>query len=101
MTILKVDDLRCHYAIDGSTVKAVDGVSFSLEEGEIIGLIGESGSGKTTIAHSIMGLLPENARRSGTISYRGTDLTVLPEHEMDTFRWMEIAIVFQDRKSVV
>ncbi len=101
MTILKVDDLRCHYAIDGSTVKAVDGVSFSLEEGEIIGLIGESGSGKTTIAHSIMGLLPENARRSGTISYRGTDLTVLPEHEMDTLRWTDIAIVFQNSLEVL
>jgi len=101
MTILKVDDLRCHYSIDGSTVKAVDGVSFSLEEGEIIGLIGESGSGKTTIAHSIMGLLPENAKRSGGVSYRGTDLTALPEHEMDAFRWTDIAIVFQNSLEVL
>jgi len=48
-----------------------------------------------------MGLLPENARRSGTISYRGTDLTVLPEHEMDTLRWTDIAIVFQNSLEVL
>ena len=101
MTILNVDDLRCHYSIDGSTVKAVDGVSFALGESEIIGLIGESGSGKTTIALSIMGLLPENAERSGAISYRGTDLSALPERKMDAFRWTDIAIVFQNSLEVL
>ena len=101
MTILTIDDLRCHYSTDGSVVKAVDGISFGLEEGEIVGLIGESGSGKTTIALSIMGLLPESARHSGEISYRGTDLSALPEDEMNTFRWTDIAIVFQNSLEVL
>jgi peptide/nickel transport system ATP-binding protein len=101
MTILTIDDLRCHYSTDGSVVKAVDGISFGLEEGEIVGLIGESGSGKTTIALSIMGLLPESARQSGEISYRGIDLSALPEDEMNTFRWTDIAIVFQNSLEVL
>lgn len=101
MTILKIDDLKCHYSTDSSVTKAVDGVSFELKEGEIVGLIGESGSGKTTIALSIVGLLPENAKRSGEIAYCGTDLSVIPEDDMNTFRWTDIAIVFQNSLEVL
>lgn len=101
MTILEIDDLKCHYSIDGSVVRAVDGISFGLEEGEIVGIVGESGSGKTTIALSIMGLLPGNARCSGAVSYRGTGISALPEHEKDRFRWTDIAVVFQNSLEVL
>lgn len=101
MTILEIDDLKCRYSIDGSVVRAVDGVSFRVEKGEIVGIIGESGSGKTTIALSIMGLLPENAKCSGGISYCGTRISSLPEPKKDLFRWTDIAIVFQNSLEVL
>ncbi|OPX72320.1 MAG: Trehalose/maltose import ATP-binding protein MalK [Methanoregulaceae archaeon PtaB.Bin108] len=101
MTLLQIEDLKCHYITDTGAVKAVDGISFGLERGEILGIVGESGSGKTTIALSIMGVLPANAQCSGTIRYDGTELSSLPEHEKDTFRWNDIAIVFQNSLEVL
>jgi len=65
--LLEIKEFSIEYILDKNTVRAVDGVSLILEKGELLGLIGESGSGKTTIALSIMGLLPDNSRTSGTI----------------------------------
>jgi peptide/nickel transport system ATP-binding protein len=101
MAVLEVNDLKCYYNTDKSVVKAVDGISFSLEAGETIGIIGESGSGKTTTALGIMRLLDGNAAVSGTISYGGTDITRLPEPEMDRIRWKDIAIVFQNSLEIL
>ena len=101
MSLLKINDLKCHYLTDSNTVKAVDGISFEIEEGEILGIVGESGSGKTTVALGIMGLLPENTATSGEILYRDEVISSLPESEMDRFRWKDIAIVFQNGLEVM
>jgi len=101
MTFFRVEDLKCHYLTDTGAVKAVDGISFKMRKGEILGIVGESGSGKTTVALSIMGLLPGNAECSGAIRYDGTEISSLPEDEMDTIRWKDIAIVFQNSLEVL
>lgn len=101
MSLLKINNLKCHYLTDIDTVKAVDGISFEIEEREILGIVGESGSGKTTVALGIMGLLPENTAVSGEILYRNEVISSLPEPEMDRFRWKDIAIVFQNGLEVM
>nr|WP_321498526.1 ABC transporter ATP-binding protein [uncultured Methanolobus sp.] len=101
MSLLKINDLKCHYQTDNNAVKAVDGVSFEIEEGEILGIVGESGSGKTTVALSIMGLLPENTAITGEITYNKNEISSLSETEMDRFRWKDIAIVFQNGLEVL
>lgn len=101
MSLLKINDLKCHYLTDIDIVKAVDGISFEIKDGEILGIVGESGSGKTTIALGIMGLLPENIHFSGEILYRDEVISSLPESGMDRFRWKDIAIVFQNSLEVL
>ena len=81
--LLQVTDLRTHFSTFGGTrvVKAVDGVSFTLHEGETLGLVGESGCGKTTTCLSLVGLLPAGARIvGGSIDYQGEDLTQKSAH---------------------
>ncbi|WMW24757.1 ABC transporter ATP-binding protein [Methanolobus sediminis] len=101
MSLLKINDLKCHYQAENHTVKAVEGVSLEIEEGEILGIVGESGSGKTTVALSIMGLLPENTAITGEIKYKENVLSSLSENEMDRLRWKDIAIVFQNGLEVL
>jgi peptide/nickel transport system ATP-binding protein len=101
MSLLKVNDLKCHYMTEINTVRAVNGISFEIEEGEVLGVVGESGSGKTTVALGIMGILPENTAISGEILYRGDVISSLSESEMDRFRWKDIAIVFQNSLEVM
>jgi len=94
--ILKVDDLTMHYATRAGEVSAVDNVSFDLAEGESLGLVGESGCGKTSIATSLLKLLPENARiKGGNIWFKDVDLVPLSEDQMRKYRWRNIAMVFQ------
>jgi oligopeptide/dipeptide ABC transporter ATP-binding protein len=94
--LLVVDDLRTHFSLDGATVHAVDGVSFRLDQGEALGIAGESGCGKTTTALSLVRLLPSNARIvSGSIRYFGIDLVQKSDDALRRYRWREIAIVFQ------
>ena len=77
-------------------VKAVDGVTFGLRDGEALGIAGESGCGKTTTALSLVRLLPANARiRSGKIELFGIDLVPKSERQLARYRWREISIVFQ------
>lgn len=96
MSLLKINDLKCHYQTDNNTVKAVEGISFEIKDGEILGIVGESGSGKTTVALSIIGLLPENTAITGEITYKDNVISSLTESEIDKFRWKDIAIVFQN-----
>lgn len=94
--ILTVENLTMHYIIHGGEVTAVENVSFSVSEGEALGIVGESGSGKSSIAISLMKLLPENARiLGGKILLRGMDLAPLSEEEIRPYRGRRIAMVFQ------
>ena len=96
MALLTVQDLTMHYRTKLGDVHAVDGVSFAVGEGEAIGLVGESGCGKTSVAMTLLRLLPDNARiLGGQILFQGKDLARLPEHEMRQVRWKEISMVFQ------
>src|ERR1700739_3930080 len=95
--LLQVNDLRTWFFTDAGVVRAVDGVSFTLNRGETLGIVGESGSGKSVAAKSIMHLLEEPARIvAGSIHFRGRDITALPESELRDIRGAEIAMVFQD-----
>ena len=94
--LLVVDELTMHYRTADGWVSAVDGVSFALRTGEALGLVGESGCGKTSVAMSLLRLLPENAEfRGGSVHLNGVDLLDVTEDEMRTRRWSDIAMVFQ------
>ena len=94
--LLAVDDLKTYFTLDGATVHAVDGVSFRLDQGEALGIAGESGCGKTTTALSLVRLLPGNARiAGGSIRYFGIDLVPKSDNAIRRYRWREISIVFQ------
>ncbi|MEM2111800.1 MAG: ATP-binding cassette domain-containing protein, partial [Candidatus Bathyarchaeia archaeon] len=83
MPLLEVKDLKTYYTTLRGYVKAVDGVSFSLEKAEAMGLAGESGCGKTTIALSVVRILPSGGRIvGGNILYKGRDLTAMDEEEV-------------------
>jgi len=94
--LLVVEDLRTYFTLGTGTVKAVDGVSFTLRDGEALGLAGESGCGKTTTALSLVRLLPDNARiEGGSVKLFGIDLVPKSETALRRYRWREISIVFQ------
>jgi len=97
--LLQISDLRTHFTSFGGArvVKAVDGISFTLNEGETLGLIGESGCGKTTTCLSIVGLLPPAARiAGGHIVFQGQELTEKSSREMRRIRGRSIAMILQD-----
>ena len=98
MALLDVTDLRTHFFTREGTVRAVDGVSFSLEKGKTLGIVGESGCGKSVTALSIIGLIPKPPAKivSGSVVYEGQDLTKLPENKLEDLRGREIAMIFQD-----
>jgi peptide/nickel transport system ATP-binding protein len=103
--LLEVDDLVMHFKIQDGWVEAVDHVSFHVDEGETLGVVGESGCGKTTTAYAVTQLLPRNAYiKGGTIKFQGKDLTefINEDGTIDIFnkeirkvRWDEISIIFQ------
>lgn len=94
--LLNVENLTMHYTTRKGDVSAVDSVSFSLKEGESIGLVGESGCGKTSVALSLLKLLPDNAYfKEGHVWLGDMDLVPLSEQEMGKVRWNRISMVFQ------
>lgn len=94
--ILSVNDLTMHYSTRKGDVSAVDGVSFDLAKGQSLGLVGESGCGKTSVAFSLMRLLPDNAKiKGGYIMIDGVDIVTLGKSELLSFRWDKISMVFQ------
>ena len=95
--LLRVEDLKTHFKSPRGLVRAVDGVSLSLDRGKTLGIVGESGSGKTILARSIMGLLPAgNTVREGHVWYEGTDVIGYGADEMRRFWGSEMSMVFQD-----
>jgi peptide/nickel transport system ATP-binding protein len=97
-SIIEVNNLRIQYKTDLETVYAVNGISFSLKEGETLGLVGETGAGKTTTALGIMGLLPERTARipEGEIRFEGENLLTFTEQQMQKIRGGRISMIFQD-----
>ncbi|MGH8911943.1 MAG: ABC transporter ATP-binding protein [Acidimicrobiia bacterium] len=94
--LLEVDGLIMRYKIKAGEVSAVEDVSFTVHQGEAVGLVGESGCGKTSVALSLLRLLPHNAEYvSGAIRLNGEDLLQLGDAEMRSRRWKDIAMVFQ------
>jgi len=95
--MLEVKKLSTYFSQEESMVKAVDNVSFLVAKGEILGILGESGSGKSTIAHSIMRLIyPPGKIVSGEVIFNGQDLLKLSEEQMIKIRGAKISMVFQD-----
>jgi oligopeptide/dipeptide ABC transporter ATP-binding protein len=100
--LLKVDGLRTYFFTWAGVVKAVDGISLSLDKGETLGVVGESGSGKTVTALSIMRIIPSPGKIvSGKITFEGRDLLAKPEGEMQGIRGNRIGYIFQDPTSTL
>ena len=98
MAQLEVSDLQTYFFTREGVVRAVDGVSFSLDKGQTLGIVGESGCGKSVTALSIMGLIPRPPARivGGSVLFEGRDLTQLKDRELEDIRGKEIAMIFQD-----
>ena len=98
MSLLQVTDLKTYFDTDAGLVKAVDGVSFSVQKGETLGIVGESGCGKSVLSLSIMGLLPEPSGfvAGGGIFFEGTELLKLDENAMCSVRGNRISMIFQE-----
>lgn len=96
--ILSVEGLKTYFKTDDGVVKAVDGVSFTLKKGETLGLVGESGCGKSVTNLSIMRLIPSPPGKivGGKVMFRGEDLLQKPERELRSVRGNNISMIFQD-----
>lgn len=94
--LLDVIDLKTYFTIAKGDVKAVDGVTFHINKGESLGLVGESGCGKTTTALSAIKLLPDNGKIvGGKVIFNGRDITDLDDEQLYDFRWAEMSMIFQ------
>ena len=107
--VLEVRDLVVHYELENETVKAVNRISFQLKKGETLGLVGETGAGKTSTALAILNLVPDppGVIKNGEILVNGKDVRSMSPMELEKVRGKDISIIFQDpmtsldRKSVV
>ena len=98
MALLEVKDLKTYFFMREGVVQAVDGVSFSVEKGKTLGIVGESGCGKSVTALSLMGLIPKPPAKivEGSVLFEGRDLTKLSDRELEDVRGRQIAMIFQD-----
>jgi peptide/nickel transport system ATP-binding protein len=95
--LLDVKDLRVHFPTEDGIVKAVDGISFTIQPGETLGVVGESGSGKSVSFLTIMGLITSSqATITGQVLYRGQDMLSMPIDELRTIRGASMSMIFQD-----
>ena len=99
--LLEIRDLRVHFPTDDGLVKAVDGVSYSLDKGRTLGIVGESGSGKTVSSLTIMGLQGKNAQISGEIWLSGRQLVGIDPDEVRKLRGSQVSMIFQDPLSAL
>ena len=95
MPILEVQDLKTHYKTDSGRVKAADGISFSLDEGESVGIAGESGCGKTTVIMSLMRLVDQRDIVGGKVILDGESILDMPEDQFRHLRWKKMSLVSQ------
>jgi peptide/nickel transport system ATP-binding protein len=97
-SLLSIEGLCVEYSTDEGVVHAVNGISFDLNQGDTLGLVGETGAGKTTIALSLLGLLPDPPGKivAGSIEFEGKDLVQADEHYLRTIRGKKISMIFQD-----
>ena len=94
--VLAVEDLRIRYRTSRGDAQAIDGISFAIDDGEYLGLVGESGCGKSTVAKAVIGILPDNGEVvGGSIRYQGRELVGLSRAELRRLRWEHIALVPQ------
>jgi oligopeptide/dipeptide ABC transporter ATP-binding protein len=98
MPLLEVNDLKTYFYTREGVVQAVDGVSFTVDKGQTLGIVGESGCGKSVTALSIMGLIPKPPAKiaGGSVLFDGTDLTKLNEKQLQDVRGRRVAMIFQD-----
>jgi oligopeptide transport system ATP-binding protein len=98
VALLEVNDLKTHFFTREGVVQAVDGISFTVEKGKTLGIVGESGCGKSVTALSIMGLIPKPPAKivAGEVLFDGRDLTKLSDSKMQDIRGNQIAMIFQD-----
>jgi peptide/nickel transport system ATP-binding protein len=95
--LLEVEDLRVHFETDDGLVKAVDGISYTVDRGQTLGIVGESGSGKSVSSLTVMGLTrARNARISGTVRFDGQDLLNMSDDDIRGIRGDDVAMIFQD-----
>jgi peptide/nickel transport system ATP-binding protein len=100
-TLLQVKELAVQYRTERLSIKAVSNVSFDLEAGQTLGIVGESGSGKTSVALALMGLITEPHQLSGQVIFQGINLLSLPEEQQKSYRWSQLALVFQNALEVL
>jgi oligopeptide transport system ATP-binding protein len=98
MPLLEVRDLKTHFSTREGVVQAVDGVSFEVEKGKTLGIVGESGCGKSVTALSIIGLIPKPPAKivGGEVLFEGKDLTKLDDKQLQNVRGRQVAMIFQD-----
>src|SRR3712207_6582649 len=97
MALLEISDLKVHFETDDGLVRAVDGISYTVERGQTLGIVGESGSGKSVSSLTVMGLTrSRNARITGSIKFDGKELLTASDDDMRGIRGDDIAMIFQD-----
>lgn len=95
-TILEVTNLKTRFKTDYGSIAVVDGVDFTVNKGETLGIVGESGCGKSVTSLSVMRLLPSNGSNEGSITFNGQDILSLPAKKMQKIRGNDIAMIFQE-----
>ena len=97
-SLLKIEDLSVHFFTDRGVVPSVNNINYEILEGETLGLVGESGCGKSVTAHSIIRLIPQPPGKivNGRVMFKGEDLTKISDHRMREIRGNEIAMIFQE-----